>query len=159
MLGDTSREQRQALWDYGFNLGVAFQLVDDLLDYTADESALGKPIGGDLREGKVTLPIIHLLERGGEPARTLVGDIIRDKTVSREQWNELRRLLAEHSATIGALRQAQHYATLAQQHLSIFPPPPNATRSCRFRTTSCRAIASERPCRIRTAGRPNRRDR
>jgi geranylgeranyl pyrophosphate synthase len=51
-----------------------------------------------------------------------VGDIIRDKTVTREQWNELRRLLAEHAATAAALRQAQHYATLAQQHLSIFPP-------------------------------------
>jgi octaprenyl-diphosphate synthase len=122
MLGATSREQQEALWEYGFNLGIAFQLVDDLLDYTADESALGKPIGSDLREGKVTLPIINLLERGGEPARTLVGDIVRDKTVSREQWNELRRMLAAHDATAGALRQAQHYGTLAQQHLSIFPP-------------------------------------
>jgi octaprenyl-diphosphate synthase len=122
MLGDLSREQQEALWEYGFNLGIAFQLVDDLLDYTADESALGKPIGSDLREGKVTLPIINLLERGGEPARTLVADIVRDKTVSREQWNELRRLLAEHHATAAALRQAHHYASLAQQHLSIFPP-------------------------------------
>jgi octaprenyl-diphosphate synthase len=122
MLGNTSREQQEALWEYGFNLGIAFQLVDDLLDYTADESALGKPIGSDLREGKVTLPIINLLERGGEPARTLVGDIIRDKTVSREQWNELRRMLATHDATAAALRQAHHYAALAQQHLSIFPP-------------------------------------
>lgn len=122
MLGATSREQQEALWEYGFNLGIAFQLVDDLLDYTADESALGKPIGSDLREGKVTLPIINLLERGGEPARTLVGDIVRDKTVTREQWNDLRRMLAAHDATAGALRQAQHYATLAQQHLSIFPP-------------------------------------
>jgi octaprenyl-diphosphate synthase len=122
MLGNTSREQQEALWEYGFNLGIAFQLVDDLLDYTADESALGKPIGSDLREGKVTLPIINLLERGGEPARTLVADIVRDKTVTREQWNELRRLLAEHHATSGALREAHHYATLAQQHLSIFPP-------------------------------------
>jgi octaprenyl-diphosphate synthase len=122
MLGTVSREQQEALWEYGFNLGIAFQLVDDLLDYTADESALGKPIGSDLREGKVTLPIINLLERAGEPARTLVGDIIREKTVSREQWNELRRLLAEHHATAAALRQAHHYAELAQQHLSIFPP-------------------------------------
>ena len=68
MLGHVDAEQGQALWEYGFNLGVAFQLVDDLLDYTADESALGKPIGSDLREGKVTLPIIYLLERGGRRA-------------------------------------------------------------------------------------------
>ena len=126
MLGDLSREQQEALWEYGFNLGIAFQLVDDLLDYTADESALGKPIGSDLREGKVTLPIINLLERAGEPARTLVGDIIRDKTVSREQWNELRRLLAEHKATAAALRSGaalRHAGPAASVDL-----PPSAER-------------------------------
>ena len=58
MLGGVTPEQETALRDYGFNLGIAFQLVDDLLDYTADAAALGKPVGGDLREGKVTLPII-----------------------------------------------------------------------------------------------------
>ena len=56
MLGGVTPEQETALRDYGFNLGIAFQLVDDLLDYTADAAALGKPVGGDLREGKVTLP-------------------------------------------------------------------------------------------------------
>jgi octaprenyl-diphosphate synthase len=122
MLGGVSRAQQEALWEYGFNLGIAFQLVDDLLDYTADESVLGKPIGSDLREGKVTLPVIYLLERAGAPARDLVADIVRDRTVSREQWTELRRMLAEHQASAAAGRQAQHYATLAQQHLSVFPP-------------------------------------
>jgi octaprenyl-diphosphate synthase len=122
MLGGLAREQQDALWEYGFNLGIAFQLVDDLLDYTADESVLGKPIGSDLREGKVTLPVIYLLERAGAPARDLVGTVVRDRTVSREQWNELRHLLAEHQATGSASRQAQHYASLAQQHLTTFPP-------------------------------------
>ena len=122
MLGGVSTAHAEALREYGFNLGMTFQLVDDLLDFTGDSVAVGKPVGSDLREGKVTLPIINLLERAGEPARTLVGDIIRDKTVSREQWNELRRLLAEHHATTAALRQAHHYGALAQQHLSIFPP-------------------------------------
>ena len=54
----------QALREYGFNLGIAFQIVDDLLDFTGDASALGKPIGADLREGKMTLPLIHLLQPG-----------------------------------------------------------------------------------------------
>jgi octaprenyl-diphosphate synthase len=124
MLGGASQEDQEALWEYGFNLGVAFQLVDDLLDYTADESVLGKPIGSDLREGKVTLPIVYLLERGGAPARTLVEQIVRERTVSREQWTQLRHLLAEHQASAAAFRQAQHYATLAQQHLERFAPSP-----------------------------------
>src|SRR5438045_3095935 len=61
MLGKTTREQQDALWEYGFNIGMAFQIVDDLLDFTGEQDALGKPVGGDLREGKITLPIIHLL--------------------------------------------------------------------------------------------------
>ena len=64
MLGDVGAEERKALRDYGFNLGVAFQLVDDLLDLTGREEVLGKPIGSDLREGKLTLPFIHLLRAG-----------------------------------------------------------------------------------------------
>ena len=62
MLGSTTREQQEALWDYGLNIGMAFQIVDDLLDFTGEEVALGKPVGGDLREGKMTLPVIHLTQ-------------------------------------------------------------------------------------------------
>ena len=63
MLGGASEMQRQALADYGVNLGTAFQLVDDLLDFTASDDALGKASGVDLIAGKVTLPLIYLLER------------------------------------------------------------------------------------------------
>jgi octaprenyl-diphosphate synthase len=124
MLGNLSTEQHQALWDYGFNLGIAFQIVDDLLDYTADESLLGKPIGSDLQEGKVTLPIIYLLERGGAAPRAIIERIVTDHTVTREQWTELKHMLTEHQATAAALRQAQHYGSLAQQHLALLPPSP-----------------------------------
>jgi octaprenyl-diphosphate synthase len=123
MLGTITREQQDALWEYGFNLGIAFQIVDDLLDYTADEVALGKPIGSDLREGKVTLPVIYALERGGE-ARTIVEAIVRDRDVTRERWAELKQLMADAQAVPRAVRQAQHYAEIAQQQLSTFPPSP-----------------------------------
>src|SRR4026209_1470967 len=85
ILGGVSPERENALRDYGFNLGIAFQLVDDLLDYTADQVALGKPIGGDLREGKVTLPVIFLLQRGGEAADRLIRSVVQDRAVSAEQ--------------------------------------------------------------------------
>ena len=123
MLGTTTPEQQAALWEYGFNLGIAFQLVDDLLDYTADERALGKPIASDLREGKVTLPIIYLLERGGV-AREIVDSIVRDRDVTRERWTELKQMLTETQAIARARRQAEHYAGVAVQHLSSFPASP-----------------------------------
>ena len=122
MLGDVSAERANALREYGFNLGVTFQLVDDLLDYTADATALGKPIGGDLREGKVTLPIIFLLRRGGEEADALVRSVVNDRAVTPEQWREILRLLAEHRATDLAYERAVEYAERAKACLEIFPP-------------------------------------
>jgi octaprenyl-diphosphate synthase len=122
MLGRVTPEQESALREYGFNLGIAFQLVDDLLDYTADAAALGKPIGGDLREGKVTLPIIFLLRRGGEAADTLIRNVVRDRAVTTEQWRELLRLLREHRSTDQAYSRAVEYAGRAKDCLSVFPP-------------------------------------
>src|SRR5687767_6535692 len=78
MLGGVTPERETALREYGFNLGLAFQIVDDMLDYTADAVALGKPVGGDLREGKVTLPIILLLRAAGAEADRLIRSIVAD---------------------------------------------------------------------------------
>src|SRR4029077_3578800 len=93
MLGKVSHEREQALREYGFNLGVAFQLVDDLLDVTGNAEALGKPIGGDLREGKMTLPLIHLLQQDEPLRRRIVSDIISSKTGAPGQWEEFFRTL------------------------------------------------------------------
>ncbi|HXW05434.1 MAG TPA: polyprenyl synthetase family protein [Vicinamibacterales bacterium] len=122
MLGGVTSEREAALREYGFNLGIAFQLVDDLLDYTADQAALGKPVGGDLREGKVTLPIIFLLRRGGAEADRLIRDVVRDRAVSPEQWREIVRLLREHRTTELAYQRALEYANLAKDCLTVFPP-------------------------------------
>jgi octaprenyl-diphosphate synthase len=122
LLGKIGAEREAALREYGFNLGVAFQLVDDLLDYTADQVALGKPIGGDLREGKVTLPIIYLRERGGEDAYQLVRTVVAQRTVSPDEWREILRLLGEHRATELAFERAVEYAERAKACLAPFPP-------------------------------------
>src|SRR5262245_33700432 len=95
MLGPTTRDQQEALWDYGFNIGMAFQLVDDLLDFTGDEVVLGKPVGGDLREGKMTLPVIHLLTRGDAAAEALIRRAVVDRTLSIDEWRELRSGLVQ----------------------------------------------------------------
>ena len=82
MLGKVSSEHEQALQEYGFNLGMVFQLVDDLLDFTGDAEAVGKPIASDLREGKVTLPLIHLQAHANDgPGPQIVRDIIAARNV------------------------------------------------------------------------------
>src|SRR6185312_7803182 len=99
MLGKVGPDKEAALREYGFNLGVTFQLVDDLLDFTGDAQAVGKPVGGDLREGKVTLPLIHMLQQAPDGgAAEIVRDVIASRTVTPEQWGELLRQLKEHAS-------------------------------------------------------------
>ncbi|MEO6235731.1 MAG: polyprenyl synthetase family protein, partial [Vicinamibacterales bacterium] len=122
VLGAVTKEQEHALREFGFNLGIAFQLVDDLLDYTAEESALGKPVGGDLREGKVTLPIIYLLRDGGEQAERIIRRVVADRAVTKEQWRDIIRMLREQNASEMAYAKATEYATIAKTSLDVFPP-------------------------------------
>jgi octaprenyl-diphosphate synthase len=122
MLGRVSPEQEQALQDYGFNLGIAFQVVDDLLDFTGDLKAVGKPIGADLREGKMTLPLIHLLRQGDEVGSKIVRDIIASRAATEEQWAELLHILKERRSIDYAFRQAVDYAERAKKMLYAFPP-------------------------------------
>jgi octaprenyl-diphosphate synthase len=122
MLGKVDKAGEQALQEYGFNLGIAFQLVDDLLDFTGDASTLGKPIGGDLREGKMTLPLIHLLAQGNEVGERIVRDIIASRTTTDEQWSELLRALKDHRSIDYAYRRASEFAERAKKPMYVFPP-------------------------------------
>ncbi|MCC7007303.1 MAG: polyprenyl synthetase family protein [Acidobacteria bacterium] len=118
LLGASTPAQRVALREYGFNLGLAFQIVDDVLDYVAEESALGKPIGGDLREGKVTLPIILLLQRTGPEVAELINRVVADGRVTVDEWRTIRELLARHGATDAAFERAVTYVARAKEHLT-----------------------------------------
>jgi octaprenyl-diphosphate synthase len=122
MLGRVSGEREQALREYGFNLGIAFQLVDDLLDFTGDAAALGKPIGADLREGKMTLPLIHLLQQDEEEGAQIVRDIIANRTVAQEQWDRLLGTLRDHRSIDYAYKRAVDFAERAKKPLHAFPP-------------------------------------
>jgi octaprenyl-diphosphate synthase len=122
MLGNVTPEQQEALREYAFNLGIAFQVVDDLLDFTGDAAALGKPIGADLREGKMTLPLIHLLHQGHAAGERIVRDIIATRTVAEQQWNDLLQILSEHRSIDYAFRRAEEFAERARKPLSAFPP-------------------------------------
>ena len=123
MLGKVPAEREQALREYGFNLGMAFQIVDDLLDFTGDAEAVGKPIASDLREGKVTLPLIHLQQhdRSGAGQR-IVRDVITARNATPEQWHDLLRCLKEHASIDYAYRRAVEFTERAKKPLYAFPP-------------------------------------
>jgi geranylgeranyl pyrophosphate synthase len=125
MLGPTTREQQDALWDYGLNIGMAFQIVDDLLDFTGEEVVLGKPVGGDLREGKMTLPVIHLLardERGG--ASSAGGD-----SNAADAGGVARASGTAGAASLDRLRarSRRDYVERAARRSMRFPPRIRAT--------------------------------
>jgi octaprenyl-diphosphate synthase len=124
MLGTCTLEQQGALREYGFNLGIAFQLMDDLLDFTGDAAALGKPVGGDLREGKVTLPIIRLLAGADAATRALVAGVVEGRDVTLERWADITRLLRQSGALDYATQRAGEYAVAARQKLAAFPDGP-----------------------------------
>jgi octaprenyl-diphosphate synthase len=122
MLGGASKEQEEALQQYGFNLGIAFQVVDDLLDFTGDFEALGKPVAADLVEGKMTLPLIHLLQQPGHRGGKIVREIIEKRAATSDQWQEVLGLLRAHRSIEYASRRAIEFAERAKKQLQLFPP-------------------------------------
>lgn len=113
-------EQRRALADYGLNLGIAFQLVDDLLDFTSNVEKLGKPVLSDLREGKVTLPLIRLL-RSQPQFFPQVRAAMEEPAGETVRAREVLAILAESGELEKSRDEAYSYAVRAQESLKIFP--------------------------------------
>lgn len=120
-LGDADEAQAQALGRYGDELGICFQIVDDLLDYCGDESRLGKPVGGDFDERKMTLPLIYALQDDSEEARRARRAFDADTPIGAEDWQRLRALIAG-APSRRALRKAEAHSALASQALQSLPP-------------------------------------
>src|SRR5581483_4359160 len=117
ILGGASVAEQSALRDYGLNIGIAFQLIDDLLDFTASESKLGKPVASDLRDGKLTLPAIWLMQRGTNTEREYVTAVVREgfKRVSPE---DVTRALSRYELLEKAREEAESYAGRALEAIS-----------------------------------------
>jgi len=124
ILGEVGEERERALSAYGLNLGLCFQMVDDLLDFTAEEKTLGKPVANDLREGKITLPMIFLLQRGGRAAAEQVSAVLQDRAFARVSRDDLVRLARECGALEEARGMAERYADEARASLVGFDPSP-----------------------------------
>ncbi len=125
------RTPEPALATYGLNLGIAFQLVDDALDYAADQAALGKTVGDDFREGKVTLPVLMAYRRGDAAERAFW-----ERTIGRteQQDGDLSTAMAfmdRRDAIGGTLDRARHFAKQSRDSLMAFPDTPIRLALCR----------------------------
>ena len=115
-------EAGQVLARYGRALGICFQLVDDLLDFTARESELGKPVLSDLKEGKLTLPLILLLPRVTAAERKRVEMVLEDRSFARVSPQEILDLVRAQGTLEEVTEMAESYAAAARQELAAFPP-------------------------------------
>ena len=121
ILGGLEADGEEKLRTYGASLGMAFQLIDDLLDYTSDRKALGKPVLKDLEEGRVTLPIIFLLERADKQEREFVLEVVAQGNFSEANKREIIRLVESHGTLRQARELAKEYARQAKAALEGFP--------------------------------------
>jgi octaprenyl-diphosphate synthase len=110
------------LGEYGRNLGLAFQIVDDVLDLTAAEEVLGKPVASDLREGKATLAVIHALERGTGADREAIRTVLADRSFDRVSHPQILEILQRHGSIEYAMDTACAYAEAARLSVADLPP-------------------------------------
>jgi octaprenyl-diphosphate synthase len=119
LLGGVSEAQEEALTQFGLNVGISFQVVDDILDFTGDEQQLGKPVINDLKEGRITLPLIHALAHASEADHRRLKDLARE--VRPEIAPEILSILEKYDSLDYARTQARHYTLKAQENLKLFP--------------------------------------
>ena len=122
LLAGAPEALENALTAYGRHLGLVFQIADDLLDYTADTAELGKTAGTDLKEGKLTLPLIYALGRAEGADRRLMEEIIANETFTRSDFNSLRSLLEKYGGLDYAEKKAAGHLAQAKKQLDIFAP-------------------------------------
>jgi octaprenyl-diphosphate synthase len=117
----TPEELDAQLGEYGRNLGLAFQIVDDVLDLTATEEVLGKPVASDLREGKATLAVIHALERGTGADREAIRTVLADRSFDRCSHAQILEILQRHGSIDYAMDTACAYAEAARLSIADLP--------------------------------------
>ncbi len=122
--GGAASATEEKLGEFAWNLGMAFQLIDDLLDFTASEKTLGKPVGSDLREGKVTLPVVYVLEQATEQEQRQIQTVLQDRSYNSVSFVEIRSLLQKHRATERVRERADQFVTKARQIIAEFPDSP-----------------------------------
>jgi octaprenyl-diphosphate synthase len=114
----------EKLGDFAWNLGMAFQLIDDMLDFVSRETTLGKPVGGDLREGKVTLPLVYALEKASPVERRLVEMVLRDRSYDDVAFADILAIVENHGGARRTRERAQQFTDRARQIVAQFRDNP-----------------------------------
>jgi octaprenyl-diphosphate synthase len=124
IMGGAGEAIETRLGEFAWNLGIAFQLVDDMLDFTSHEKILGKPVGGDLREGKVTLPLIYALEGASPDERQLVETVMKDGNYDRAPFPRILRWIEQRRGFERVRERAQSFTDQARAIIAEFPESP-----------------------------------
>jgi octaprenyl-diphosphate synthase len=124
----TAAEEK--LGEFAWNLGMAFQLIDDLLDFTSREQTLGKPVGGDLKEGKVTLPLVYALENATPAERRQVEIVLGDRTYDSTSFSDIYSMVEGRGGIQRTRERAQQFTDRARQLVAEFPDSPYQRALC-----------------------------
>jgi octaprenyl-diphosphate synthase len=124
IFGSGTTAQEKALTTYGLNLGIAFQLIDDTLDYTGDADELGKPIGNDIQQGKATLPLIFVLRNCNAAEKERIKNLFNAEPMLPEHFHEIRECVTESGGIAYAGQRALEYVEKAKEAIQIFPHHP-----------------------------------
>ncbi len=119
-----SDQTEAAMGEYGWNLGMAFQLIDDILDFTSSAKKLGKPVGSDLREGKVTLPVILTLEQCSPPERAVIETVLREREYRSVSLDAVLKLLDRYQGIELARLRAAEFSEKAREWITDLPESP-----------------------------------
>ena len=124
VLAQRPKAEQAACRSYGMNLGIAFQLVDDALDYGGSQAKLGKNVGDDFREGKITLPVLLAFRRGDEKERAFWQRCLENGEAGDADLDQAIGLMTKHRAIADTVERARHYGAIAKDALALFPAGP-----------------------------------
>ena len=120
ILGGVNEEKEKIMKDFGYNLGIAFQCMDDTLDYISTQEEFGKDIGKDLKEGKVTLPLIHTIQNSSSRDQKIIFSAIEKEEVAEKNLNLIMELIKKYQGIEYSIKKARSYAQAAKQALNGF---------------------------------------
>ena len=130
VLGAVVTEQQRALAEYGMDLGIAFQLMDDILDYTATEEEFGKSIGHDLEEGKITLPLIETLRQCNDEEKSIIATVVEQDEMSLDDFRTVSGIVKQYGGITYTIEAARRHIERCKVHLGLFPASPVKDALC-----------------------------